>query len=209
MAYAGAMSISAFAYDDDEDGMDWYQQPEMDTTASEAEVVETAVEEEVVAEEPVVAEHNSLHSVPATRHMTEEQLLQAKQVLIQAEEAAAEIIKAAEYEAQEILTTANINVRNADKKLSPLAVKNQEVAVELHGATIEEIANALMPETWRVLVDVKNQSIKERRFQYISTKPRDQALISLTKPLNLKYQYFFHLTDEEGEPSPLLVISES
>lgn len=137
-----------------------------------------------------------------------EQLVKAKQVLEKAEKAAVEIIQAAELKANDIIATASEDKQLNDSKQTPLAVKNQEVAVELQGATIEEIANAIMPEGWRVMVDVGDQTVKERRFQFISTKSRDQALTGLTKPLNLNYRYFFNLKNGNGESAPLLVISE-
>lgn len=138
---------------------------------------------------------------------TQDKLIKAKAVIAKAEEAAVEIIRAAEMEAEAIINRAGVESENP--KSTPLAIKNEEVAVELHGATVEEIANALMPQGWRVLVDVKKSEIKGKRFQYISTKSRDQALIGLTKPLDLNYRYFFNLKDEAGESSPLLVISDS
>ena len=73
---------------------------------------------------------------------------------------------------------------------------------------MQEIATAIMPGNWRVMVDVKEQSLLQRRFQFVSTKSRDQALRDLLKPVGLKHQYFFDLKDANGAPSPLLVISK-
>lgn len=155
--------------------------------------------------------HAEVESDQASREQQQikEQLEKAKQVLAKAEEAAVEIIQAAEMKANDIIATAGEDVQLNNSKQTPVVIKNQEVAVELQGATIEEIANAIMPKGWRVLVDVSDQRIKERRFQFISTKSRDQALTGLTKPLNLTYRYFFNLKGENGESTPLLVISES
>lgn len=92
--------------------------------------------------------------------------------------------------------------------LEPVALQNSKVSVEIAAGTVEEIVTAIMPAHWRVMVDVKDQSVLQRRFQFVSTKSRDQALRDLLTPLKLQHQYFFGLTDASGQSSPLLVISK-
>ncbi|MBL4869223.1 MAG: hypothetical protein JKY67_22910 [Pseudomonadales bacterium] len=149
--------------------------------------------------------HTDIQAV-AQLSEVQQQLALAKATLVKVETAADDIVMAAELEAKQL--KANAKIVSMQSNLDPLKVKNEIVAVELQSATIEEIANALMPMGWRVMVDVSDDGIKSRRFQFVTTKPRDQALAILVKTLGLKYQYFFDLADEEGVPTPLLVISE-
>ena len=142
----------------------------------------------------------------------EEELAQAKLILVRAQNAADHLLYMAQQEANQIKNESNTDSipdqNSKTKTISPLIVKNEVVAVELQSATIEEITNALMPIGWRVMVDVTDQRILARRFQFVTTKPRDQALAMFVKTVGLNYQYFFDLLDEKGDPVPLLVISE-
>ncbi|MBV1882318.1 MAG: hypothetical protein KUG82_11835 [Pseudomonadales bacterium] len=142
----------------------------------------------------------------------EEELAQAKLILVRAQDAADHLLYMAQQEASQIKNESNTDSipdqNSKTKTISPLIVKNEVVAVELQSATIEEITNALMPIGWRVMVDVTDQRILARRFQFVTTKPRDQALAMFVKTVGLNYQYFFDLLDEKGDPVPLLVISE-
>lgn len=140
------------------------------------------------------AEENAADDQQAVRV----QLEQAKVVLIEAEKTAEEIIRKAHSEADRI---------GAESDLSPLLVQNGRVSIEINGGTIEDIVTAIMPSHWRVLVDVKDTDIRERRFQFVSTRTREQALNDLLKPIGMKHQYFFDLKDAGGEASPLLVVS--
>lgn len=145
------------------------------------------------------------------------QLIEARAAIIDAQRAAEDIVAIAKEDADRIRSSAsNTNLvqgRDATHKdsvgmVNPLVVKNAAVAVEMSAGTLEEIAVAIMPEGWRILVDVVDPKIKERRFQYVTTKSREQALSDLLSNIGLSHQYFFELVDEEGLSSPLLVISQ-
>lgn len=134
-------------------------------------------------------------------------LIEAKRVLEQARELAEQIVADANAKAK--------GVKEQDEPLSQLeqdaqilTLRNAKVSVELQAGTVEEITRAIMPAHWRVMFDVKDPGLKQRRFQYISTKPREQALNDLLRPLGMQHQYFYELQDENGNSSPLLVVSQ-
>ena len=133
------------------------------------------------------------------------QLEQAKQVLKEAEQTAEKIILDAQQQAKAMHADGLAQAGTDD--LSPLLVQNAKVSIEISGGTIEEIVNAIMPSDWRVLVDVKDEKLSQRRFQFVSTRTREQALNDLLKPIGMKHQYFFDLQDAQGHKAPLLVVS--
>ncbi|MCG8536087.1 MAG: hypothetical protein MI808_13440 [Pseudomonadales bacterium] len=135
----------------------------------------------------------------------QQDLENAKAAVEEAKDIAEQIILDAQKEANLILQNAAVNDTPVD--LTPIQIQSSRVAVEISAGTIEEIATAIMPADWRVLVDVKDPSIIQKRFQYVSTKSRDQALRDLLIPAGLRHQYFFDLVDSNGAKSPLLVIS--
>ena len=137
------------------------------------------------------------------------ELIEAKNAVANAQQVAEDIVRLAKEDAAKIVAAAEELARKTTSTtLNPSTVKNAKVAVEINAGTIEEIATSIMPEGWRILLDVKNQDIRERRFQYVSTKSREQALSDLLNSINMSHQYFFELRDTNGEPSPLLVISQ-
>lgn len=124
-------------------------------------------------------------------------------------------------ESQQILMMAEssaVAIESAAKKrvvlerIDPTVVINERVSVEYQAATIEEIARGLMPEGWRVQVEFHSRpEIAERRYQFISTDPRDLALRNLTgsvRDANVRFAYFWDLTDSAGNPEPLLLITD-
>lgn len=137
----------------------------------------------------------------------EASLVEAKRVLEQARELA-----------EQIVAEANAKANGAKQQSEPLSqleqdaqiltLRNAKVSVELQAGTVEEITRAIMPAHWRIMFDVKDPGLKQRRFQYISTKPREQALNDLLRPLGMQHQYFYELQDENGNSSPLLVVSQ-
>ncbi len=135
------------------------------------------------------------------------ELQNARQAVDDARKAAEQIVLEAQREAALIRQTAPES-QQRPLNLEPVAIQNTKVAVEIAAGTVEEIVAALMPTDWRVMVDVKDQSILQRRFQFVSTKSREQALRDLLKPMGLQHQYFFDLKDPSGMASPLLVISK-
>lgn len=135
------------------------------------------------------------------------QLIEARTAVANAQQVAEEIVQTAKADAERIMKDAEATQRK-ESTASPLVVKNAAVAVEIAAGTLEEIAIAIMPEGWRILVDVKDPKVKERRFQYVTTKSREQALSDLLNSIGMNHQYFFELVNDDGEPSPLLVISQ-
>jgi len=98
------------------------------------------------------------------------------------------------------------------ERLDPTVVLNEPVKVEYQSATMEQIATGLMPEGWRVEVEFSNRpELTERRYQFISTDPRDLALRKLTSSVRdarVRFAYFWDLTDANGNPSPMLLITD-
>ena len=139
---------------------------------------------------------------PQTDNVRQE-LEAARKVLLDAEKKAQEIILSAQKEALELQGGGH-----EGDVLSPLLVQNQGISIEISSGTLEEIVTAIMPPEWRVLVDVKDKSVKNRRFQFVSTRTREQALNDLLRPIGMKHQYFFDLKNSNGEASPLLVVSK-
>lgn len=134
------------------------------------------------------------------------ELEEAKAAVEEAKQIAEQIVLEAQQQANQIRQNAAVNDLPTD--LSPVEIQRGQVAVEVSAGTVEEIAVAIMPTDWRVLVDVKNKDILQKRFQYVTTKSRDQALRDLLAPIGLKHQYFFDLKDAAGAKTPLLVISQ-
>ncbi|MDX1693086.1 MAG: hypothetical protein R3208_04935 [Ketobacteraceae bacterium] len=132
-----------------------------------------------------------------------QQLEEAKLAILDAEKKAEEIIRAAREEASALKSGSH-----QEDVLSPLLIQNTSVSIEMKAGTLQEIVTAIMPEGWRVLVDVKDEAVRNRRFQFVSTRTREQALNDLLKPIGMKHQYFFDLKNGQGEPSPLLVVSK-
>lgn len=134
------------------------------------------------------------------------ELEEARAAIEEARQIAEQIVVEAQQQANQIRQVSAVNDQPTD--LSPVEIQRGQVAVEIAAGTVEEIAVAIMPTDWRVLVDVKNKDVLQKRFQYVSTKSRDQALRDLLAPIGLKHQYFFDLKDETGVNKPLLVISK-
>lgn len=93
-------------------------------------------------------------------------------------------------------------------ELDPDFVRNQEVSVEFGSATIEEIATHLMPRGWRVRLSTADQEAHHAQYEFVSSDAREVALRKLLYGTGLGYKMFFNLKDDQGNPSPLLVISE-
>lgn len=146
-------------------------------------------------------------SVLASQDVSQEelrvQLQEAKQVIQDAQSEAEAIIRAAYEQAREIRTDSE----GAD--FTPLEVQNAKVSIEINAGTLQEIVTAIMPSHWRVMVDSDDANLNNRRFQFVSTRTREQSLNDLLLPLGLKHQYFFDLKDGNGDPSPMLIVSSN
>lgn len=158
----------------------------------------------LVGANTVIAEQDAAQS--ADLDSVKVELEEAKAAVEEARQIAEQIVLEAQQQANLIKKNAVVNDMPAD--LSPVEIQRGQVAVEIAAGTVEEIATAIMPADWRVMVDVKDSEIMQKRFQYVTTKSRDQALRDLLVPIGLKHQYFFDLKDESGVKKPLLVISQ-
>ncbi|HEK3610247.1 hypothetical protein I5J75_05785 [Pseudomonas aeruginosa] len=99
------------------------------------------------------------------------------------------------------------------ERIDPTAVLNEPVSVEYEAATLVEIVEGMMPEGWRVVPDFrKHPELLTRRYQFISTDPRDLALRELTgsvRDARVRFKYFWDLKDEQGNPKPMILLSDS
>lgn len=124
-------------------------------------------------------------------------------------------------ESQQILMMAEnsaVAIEGAAKKrvqlerLDPTVVLNEPVKAEYQSATMEEIARGMMPQGWRVQVEFSARpELADRRYQFISTDPRDLALRKLTgsvRDARVRFAYFWDLTDANGNPAPMLLITD-
>jgi len=98
------------------------------------------------------------------------------------------------------------------ERIDPTVVLNEPVKAEYKSATLEQIARGLMPQGWRIQIDFSTRpELVERRYQFISTDPRDLALRKLTSSVRdarVRFAYFWDLTDANGNPAPMLLITD-
>lgn len=124
---------------------------------------------------------------------------ESQQILMMAESSAVAIESAAKQ-------------RVALERIDPTVVVNEPIKVEFQAATLKEIATEIMPIGWRVQVEFQSRpELLERRYQFISTDPRDLALRKLTgsvRDAKVRFAYFWDLTDSQGNPSPMLLITD-
>ncbi|MFL1449347.1 hypothetical protein ACI77O_13200 [Pseudomonas tritici] len=124
---------------------------------------------------------------------------ESQQILMMAENSAVAIESAAQQ-------------RVKLERIDPTVVLNEPVKVDVQSATMEEIARGMMPKGWRVEVEFSARpELAERRYQFISTDPRDLALRKLTASVRdsrVRFAYFWDLTDANGNPSPKLLITD-
>lgn len=124
-------------------------------------------------------------------------------------------------ESQQILMMAEnsaVAIESAAKKrvqlerIDPTVVLNEPVKAEYQASTMEEIARGLMPHGWRIQVEFSARpELADRRYQFISTDPRDLALRKLTSSVRdarVRFAYFWDLTDANGNPAPMLLITD-
>ena len=124
---------------------------------------------------------------------------ESQQILMMAENSAVAIESAAKQ-------------RVKIERIDPTVVLNEAVKAEYESATMEEIARGMMPPGWRIDVEFSARpELAERRYQFISTDPRDLALRKLTasvRDARVRFAYFWDLTDANGNPSPKLLITD-
>lgn len=135
-----------------------------------------------------------------------QELSLARETIANAQQVAKNIVDAANVEAEAIRRQAR--GESIDSSLDPESVRSELIAIDISSGTLEQIVRSIMPQNWRIRVDLIDVRQSERRFQFVSTRTREQALADLLIPLGFNHQYFFELKDETGAPSPLLVISE-
>ncbi|WP_236043054.1 hypothetical protein [Pseudomonas arcuscaelestis] len=98
------------------------------------------------------------------------------------------------------------------ERIDPTVVMNEPVTAEYQAATIKEIVSGIMPSGWRVQTDFNRKpELEIRRYQFVSTDARDLALRHLTasvRDAKVRYQYFWDLKDPEGNPSPMILLTD-
>ena len=164
---------------------------------AEAEKQAARIQEALSLNEAAMAEARQLETTGSMEVARIKQ--ESEQILMMAESSAVAIESAAR---QRVLL----------ERVDPTVVLNEPVQAEYHAATLEEIAAGLMPEGWRVRVEFHARpDLAERRYQFISTDPRDLALRKLTSSVRdakVRFAYFWDLTDSAGNPAPMLLITD-
>jgi len=98
------------------------------------------------------------------------------------------------------------------ERIDPTVVMNEPVTAEYQAATIKEIVSGIMPTGWRVETDFNRKpELEIRRYQFVSTDARDLALRHLTasvRDAKVRYQYFWDLKDAQGNPSPMILLTD-
>lgn len=98
------------------------------------------------------------------------------------------------------------------ERIDPTVVLNEPVSAEYQGATLEEIARGLMPVGWRVKADfTKKPELYTRRYEFVTTDSRDVAmrkLVSSVRDARVRFQYFWDLTDQAGNPAPMIILTD-
>ena len=164
---------------------------------AEAEKQAARIQEALSLNEAAMAEARQLETTGSMEVARIKQ--ESEQILMMAESSAVAIESAAR---QRVLL----------ERVDPTVVLNEPGQAEYHAATLEEIAAGLMPEGWRVQVEFHARpDLAERRYQFISTDPRDLALRKLTSSVRdakVRFAYFWDLTDSAGNPAPMLLITD-
>lgn len=136
-----------------------------------------------------------------------EQLADISQIHQESEQ----ILMLAESSAEAIESAAQKRVTL--ERVDPTVVLNEPVTAEYQGATIKEIVTGIMPVGWRVKTDFTvKPELENRRYEFVSTDARDLALRKLTssiRDVKVSFAYFWDLTDEQGNPSPMIVITDN
>jgi len=121
-----------------------------------------------------------------------------------------QLLMMAENNAEMIETAARKRVTL--ERVDPTVVINEPVEAEYQGATLKEIVEGMMPVGWRVKTAFYNKpELETRRYEFISTDARDIALRKLTasvRDARVRYQYFWDLKDEQGNPSPMILLTD-
>lgn len=120
------------------------------------------------------------------------------------------VLMMAETSAEVIETQAKTRVTL--ERVDPTVVLNEAVKVEYEGATLDQIVQGIMPIGWRVKTDFTvRPELKTRRYEFISTEPRDLALRRLTgsiRDAKVRFAYFWDLQDEKGNPAPMILLTD-
>lgn len=98
------------------------------------------------------------------------------------------------------------------ERVDPTVVLNEQVKVEYQAATLKEIVTGIMPLGWRVKTDFSvRPELETRRYEFISTEARDIALRALTSTIRdakVRFAYFWDLQDENGNPAPMILLTD-
>ncbi len=168
--------------------------------------VETLENQSVTETQKIEAQ--KIKTQPVT---SEEMLLQAQKTLSDAEALADSIIAQAQRDADGIRAaneTTLVATSDIAPELKAIKMQDEVIAIELHNRSIADVIKAILPDHWRLLLDA-NDDIKNQKIDLVAQKTRDEILQDLALTLNLQYQYFDQIKDEQGQPSPLFVIRQA
>lgn len=158
---------------------------------------ELAVQQALDKNKTALAEADQLKS---------QQLIDLKKVKAESDH----VMMMAESSAEVIETAAKTRV--SLERLDPTVVLNEAVKAEYQGATLKEIVTGIMPIGWRVKTDFSvRPELEIRRYEFISTEPRDLALRRLTgsiRDAKVRFAYFWDLQDENGNPAPMILLTD-
>lgn len=172
----------------------------------------TAVEAALAKQETLLQQRAELErALEMNRKAQEEVEVQRQEYLATLDNIRAEgnqLLMMAEANAEVVETKARTKVQL--ERIDPTVVLNEAIEAEFAGATLREIVTSIMPEGWRVEVEFsKKPELEIRRYQFISTDPRDVAirrLLSSVRDARVSHQYFWDLT-KDGEPAPMILLS--
>lgn len=173
------------------------QQAEIESQRKAIELQQASIREQ---------ESKVLNALAEADRMKAEQLVDIGQLRQDSEQ----ILMMAETSAEVIETSARQRVTL--ERVDPSVVLNEPVKAEYQASTIKEIVTGLMPVGWRVKTDFGNRpELENRRYEFVSTDSRDLALRKLTgsvRDAKVRFAYFWDLTDENGNPSPMILITD-
>lgn len=169
----------------------------LETQRAQIKEQETRINQALALNESAMADAAKMKVDGATQVALIKQ--ESKQILMMAENSAVAIESAAKKRVQM-------------ERIDPTVVLNEPVRAEYQSATMEEIARGMMPQGWRIQVEFSSRpELADRRYQFISTDPRDLALRKLTASVRdsrVRFAYFWDLTDSNGNPAPMLLITD-
>jgi hypothetical protein len=138
----------------------------------------------------------------------------ADDVLRIAEEEAAALRKSAASDAHDMITSARRKVH--EEHSSPELVMNEAVSCDLVEVDVRQVIDCLVPEGWEARTDIDNRMFLNSRIGFTSDSPRNKAIREFIAAVRdqtqseviLAVNFYPGIVDKDGNPSPLMVVSE-